>query len=180
MPFSRYEITHFEKFIRSDDDCVNLAQHYLDKDDYEFLRTMGMLHLVNDRLHVPKTRHKHNSITITKLLTPDIAISDFIDDVCKPLSRQYEIKIDCGFIVVKNDLEEVDKQYSWPQRSTNINPTTKIFTPADKINLRQFLKHLTPNDYLNISFLKKSEYCLFEKSGYRPHCLLTLTLYITK
>ena len=139
-----------------------------------------MLHLIHDRLHIPKTSKKYNSITVTKFLTPDISIPKFIDDICEPLSRQYEIKIDLGLMVIKTENGELVRRYCWPQRSTHINEITKIFTPEDKKELHTHLTSLTHIDFLNLSFMTKNNFCLFEKSDFRPHRLLTLTLYITK
>ena len=182
MPFSIYEINTFQNHIRSENESEMLVEQNLDDDTYALFRSRGMLHLLNDRIHVPKVKQgKHNSITMTKFLSPDISISSFIDQICGSISREYELKIDFGFMAEKTDEDgESTLQYCWPQRSTFINPVSKIFTIQDRAELRNFLKTKSHNDFLNLTYLTSNEFCAFDKSGYRPYRLLTLTLYITK
>ena len=181
MPFSQYEIMNFESSIRPPSECEMLVEENLDDDTREYFRSRGMIHLLNDKIHIPKTLRQHTSITITKFLTPDFSIAQYIDEICRPISREYELKIDFGFMAQKNDDDgEIVNQYCWPQRSTHINPWSKIFTVQDRKELRNYLKLKSHNDFLNLTFLSSNDFCAFQKSGYRPYRLLTLALYITK
>ena len=128
MPFSQYEIINFENSIRPQNECEMLVQENLDDETYEYFRSRGMIHLLNDKIHIPKALRKHTSITITKFLTPDFSITQYIDEICRPISREYELKIDFGFMAQKNEDDgEVVNQYCWAQRSTYINPRSTFF-----------------------------------------------------
>ena len=163
MPFNRLELDNIRDQLRSQGECYSLVERHLDQETYEFLRNRAMIHLMNDRVHVPKVKKgQHNSITVTKFLTPDVNIARFVDDICGPLVREYEIKIDFGFIAQKIDQDgDMVRQYCWPQRSTNINNITKIFTAHDKVSLRNFLKYQSHNDFLNLAFNASNKQCEF-------------------
>ena len=182
MPFNKLELDNVRDHLRGQGECYSLVEQCLDEETYAFLRNRSMIHLMNDRVHVPKVnKREHNSISITKFLTPDVNIPQFIDDICKPLVREYEIKIDFGFMTLKTDDDGEDvRQYCWPQRSTHVNNITKIFTVRDKISLRYFLSIQSKNDVLNLAFIASNKQCEFQKSGYRPYRLLTLAVFITK
>ena len=69
-----------------------------------------MRHLLNDQLHFPKIKKIHNSIIVTKMLRPDISITQLLEDICQPLSRQYEVKREFGFIALKYVDDDIRRQ----------------------------------------------------------------------
>lgn len=179
MGFTEYEKMEMKNLFRSESE--NLVAETLPQDIADYLTNNGLLRQVRDYGKFPaKYRFrpfKSENIVLNFFMDPDYNISQTLLDLSYILTPPFAIKIDCSFMMQDS---EGDFRYVWPQRNLAINSDQQIDSIYEFDQLIDQFKALDNYQILRkVSEIHQNQSC-FDKSGYRPLCLLTSALFLSK
>lgn len=179
MGFTEYEKLEMKNLFRSNSEM--LVEDTLPEDIFQYLQTNNLLRQVRDYGKFPaKYRFrpfKAENIVLTFFMDPDYDLNQTLMDLSYILTPPFSIKIDCAFMMQDS---EGDLRYVWPQRNLAINSDHQIESIREFDNLIDELKPLDHYQTLRkVSEIHQNQSC-FDKSGYRPLCLLTAAFYLSK
>ena len=179
MGFTDYEKSEMRNLFRAD--SKQLVEDTLPPDVSDYLKTNGLLNQVRDYGKFPaKYRFrpfKAENIVLTFFIDPNYNIFETLIDLSYILTPPFSIKIDCAFMMQDS---EGDLRYVWPQRNLALNSDHKIESIFEFDRLIDEFKNMNSYQLLrNVSEIHQNQSC-FDKSGYRPLCLLTTAFYLSK
>ena len=179
MGFTDYEKMEMKNLFRSESE--DLVGENLPNDIFEYLKTNGLLRQVRDYGKFPaKYRFrpfKSENIVLNFFIDPDYNISQTLLDLSYILTPPFTIKIDCSFMMQDS---EGDLRYVWPQRNLALNSDHQIESMFEFDQLIDEFKNLDNYQTLRrVSEIHQNQSC-FDKSGYRPLCLLTSAFFLSK
>lgn len=179
MGFTEYEKLEMKNMFRADSE--NYVNEHLPDDISSYLKNQGLFSQVRDYGKFPaKFRFrpfKAENVVLTFFMDPNFLIHEALMDLSYILTPPFKIKIDCAFMMQD---AEGDLRYVWPQRNLALNSDQQIDSTEEFDSLINEFKALDNYEILRrVSEIHQNQSC-FDKSGYRPLCLLTTAFYLSK
>ena len=179
MGFTEFEKNEMKGLFRVDSEQI--VEQTLPDDIILFLKSQNLMKQVRDYGIFPsKFRYrpfKAENIVLTFFMDPNFSIYQILNDLSYIITPPFSVKIDCSFVMQDSD---GDLRYVWPQRNLALNSDQQIDTVEEFENLiNEFKFHDHYTTLKNVSEVHQNQSC-FDKSGYRPLCLLTTALYLSK
>ena len=172
-------ITFFEKPISHDE-----IENHVSKDVYTFLKENKRLHTVADRVIISGINDYRitESCQITKFITPDVNIEDYLNKLTKLLVGPYLIFVDCHFLIQCPGTDDTDVVLKFQQgsKASSFNDIMKIYGEKDQSDFISQFKNLSAADILNECFISHVELFNYEWSGLMPFSLLSLLVHVQK
>lgn len=179
MGFTEYEKLEMRNLFRYNSE--DLVEETLPEEISVFLKNEGLMRQVRDYGKFPaKFRFrpfKAENIVLTFFMDPNFTIHETLMDLSYILTPPFKIKIDCAFMMQDS---EGDLRYAWSQRNLALNSDQQIDSSSEFDSLINEFKSLDHYETLRrVSEIHQNQSC-FDKSGYRPLCLLTTAIYLSK
>ena len=185
MGFTVFEKEALKSLIRPEKEIELLRQTEIPADALLYLRNSDLLHTVCDYSLFPR-KHFHRinrseNIVLVKFYDADMNIHKEIEKVVSILTPIFRIQIDFGFLIVdgKNP-EDQSFRYVFPQRSLALNEKIYINCANDVQTLLQEFEGLDRFSLLKKLYGLHQTQSSFDKSGYRPYCLLNMVFFLSK
>ena len=138
------------------------------------------LPLISESLFIPKHKRRIQTIRLKKFFTPDFKLAEFTKQLLSIMKKTIDLKIGASFLVHSGPAAEDIKYYfAIAQRPVNAGLTI-IDDEKSADNLLSFLAKNDQSDILNIAFDHVNQESVFEKSDFRPRCLVLATFWITR
>ena len=178
--FVKSELQKLKKLLLYDSKDNPLWDQFLDEDEQKAIGPK--IHLISERLFVPKHNREEQKIFIKKLFLPEFDFHTFISDLCNVIHGAFEIRIGLSFLVHKFNAHGTDNiQYFFAIHHRFINRDNNIIkTKSDVEKLNTFLGQFSVPDLLSLVFTKTNSENPFERSGFMPRKLVLCTCWITK
>jgi len=185
MGFSEIEKVMLKNTILPANEINSERDEILDGEVLTFLQSQDHFRRVSDYIILPyKFLHKKfktENIIVTKFVSNTFSVHDYVENILETLTMPFEIKIDFAF-TIKNPTKTGHDRYRFvfPQRSTCLPTTSKLFVESDVTELIDYLRPKTQSDFLRIAYeTHRNQHC-FDKSGYVLDTLLTCVLFLSK
>ena len=172
--FRAREIEQLKKLINVD----ITAQDVLTDDEQKAVvsTTKTKIEFIKDRIIIPQHNKNVKTITLVKVITADLNCSTFLEQLIRSLSPPFELRI--GFSFFMSNLGTYSYVHSIVSKP--VNTSSNISTRINAGNLIDFFNGLTYTDLLSIAFHSRNVDNPFDKSGYSPVRLVSITAWITK
>ena len=164
--------------IKKDD-----VKNHLSEEIYAVIKDARRVATVCDRtLYINKSFFRpYETVYITKFLTTDFDIADFIKEIAGALTGNFLIFVDCHFLFVcAEDENKTVLKFQCGTKASAFNTTVKISTSDDYQDLVKEFDNLQTSDILNTCFEHHRDLFDYRKSGIRPFYLLSLSVQIQK
>ena len=135
------------------------------------------LERLKDHMIVPQHNNPKKTIYIVKIITVDFDLLSFMKDLCASLGQPYEVRIAFSFLMSAKDIQSY--VIAIPARPFN-QDHRMVLDRSDRDKLLEFVGKYSHTDLLNYAFETRCVRNPFEKSGYRPQKLVTMSVWITK
>jgi len=173
MLFEQNELNRLRKLLDTDIGAEDVL------DDYEqsIIAKTTRLERLKDHMIVPQHNKPKKTIYIVKLVTMDFDFLSFMRELSASLRPPYEVRIAFSFLMSAKDIESY--VIAIPARPLN-QDHRMVRDRSDRDKLLDFVGKYSHTDLLNYAFETRSVRNPFEKSGYRPQKLVTMSVWITK
>jgi len=172
--FINREISRLEKMIDPTVDVQDILNH---EEQQAIDESRQKLENIKDKLIVPHHNRPAKTITLVKLITARFNCADFIDQILSSVRPFFEIRIAFAFLM--SNAGQKSYVMSIPNRPIN-DDYRVIRTNDDQAKLMTFIRTLNNDGLLNYAFQIRNTTNPFEKSGYKPDKLISMTVWITK
>ena len=185
MGFTHYEKESLKLLIRDEKETDPIRDAELPTEALEYLRTSDLLHNVHDYALFPKKFfhrvNKAENIVLIKFWDSKMNVYDEIEKVVSYLTPTFRIQIDFGFLIINGHTREKQEfRYVFPQRSLALNNKIHINNEKDFETLLNEFKNLETSELTKRVFNLHQNQSTFEKSGFRPYCLLNMVFFLAK
>ena len=154
-------------------------EEILSQEIFQFLKEKQKLDLIRqDVIYRPRIGKRFGTATISKLLTPDFNISVFLTKIFDELDFKALVSIDMDFLIETKD-PDAPLKFQYGSRATGINRTKKLILPEDVHALVKEFEGKTKSDLLNDVFTTHQSILHYQESGFRPHSLICLKIFLT-
>ena len=185
MGFTLYEKESLRNLVRPESETSPLRDEEISNEALDYLKSSELLDNIHDYALFPKKFfhrvNKSENIVLIKYFDQKIDVHDEIMKITSILTPTYRIQIDFGFLIINgNNPEKQEFRYVFPQRSLHINSKIHINSDNDlKILLSEF-QDLDRVSLMRKIFTMHQNQSCFDKSGYRPFCLLNMVFFLAK
>ena len=185
MGFTTFEKESLKLLIREQKETDPLRDAELPTDALEYLRNFDLLHNVHDYALFPRKHfhrvNKAENIVLIKFFDKEMDAFKQVQQVIEYLTPTFRIQIDFGFLIVGGQSPENQEfRYVFPQRSLALNNKIHINTDKDIDNLLEEFKNLDKSELMKRVFNLHQGQSSFDKSGFRPYCLLNMVFFLAK
>ena len=185
MGFTSFEKNYISNFLRGFDDVEFLKNRDLPEEIQLFLKNKDLWHNLRDYSIVPKKYlhrlNKAENIVISKFYNAEMNIHDEVTKLLDTLTPTFRLQIDFGLIIISGETKEtVEYQYVWPQRSLTFNKKIHINSLKDCEESLDEFKGVSRAELTRKIFNNHQNQAIFEKSGFRPLCLLNVAFFLAK
>ena len=161
------------------------VQDHLSSEMYNFIRDQSRLGTVCDRLtFVNRNKFRpYESLILTKFLTENVSIPDFIEKITGLVKGRYLVFVDAHFLILcpsPDDSKEIVLKFQRASKASSVNDTIKIRNGQEHARFISEFKDMQINDFLNHCFEHHSELFAYQGSGLRPYALISLVMHIQK
>ena len=119
----------------------------------------------------------YDQLTISKFLLPDFDIVGSIDKLTQNIYSSCLCFIDFDFVVETKDQDKPFK-FEHASKPSSLNDTVKITSISDQQDLITQFKDMNHADLLNSAFIHHRELNDYGQSGFKPHQLLSLKIFV--
>ena len=168
------ELSKLQKLVNTD----LKADHFFTEEE---LKAFGSsLPLISESLFIPKHNRKVQTLRLKKFFSPDFNLAEFTKKILSIMKKSVDLRIGASFLVHSGPAAEDIKYYfAIAQRPINVD-LTLIDDEKSADNLLSFLSKNNQSDILNIAYEHVNQESVFEKSDFRPRCLVLATFWITR
>ena len=168
------ELSKLQKLVNTD----LKADHFFTEEE---LKAFGSsLPLISESLFIPKHNRKVQTLRLKKFFSPDFNLAEFTKKILSIMKKSVDLRIGASFLVHSGPAAEDIKYYfAIAQRPINAD-LTLIDDEKSADNLLSFLSKNNQSDILKIAYEHVNQESVFEKSDFRPRCLVLATFWITR
>lgn len=168
------ELSKLQKLVNPD----LKADHFFTEEE---LQAFGSsLPLISESLFIPKHNRKVKTLRLKKFFSPDFNLEKFTENILSIMKKSVDLRIGASFLVHSGPAAEDIKYYfAIAQRPINAD-LTSIEDEKSADNLLSFLSNKNQSDILNIAYDHVNQESVFEKSDFRPRCLVLATFWISR
>ena len=168
------ELSKLQKLVNTD----LKADHFFTEEE---LKAFGSsLPLISESLFIPKHNRKVQTLRLKKFFSPDFNLAEFTENILSIMKKSVDLRIGASFLVHSGPAAEDIKYYfAIAQRPINAD-LTLIDDEKSADNLLSFLSKNNQSDILKIAYEHVNQESVFEKSDFRPRCLVLATFWITR
>ena len=168
------ELSKLQKLVNND---LKPSDFFTEEEQQAF---GSSLPLISESLFIPKHNRKVQTLRLKKFFTPEFKLSEFTEKLLSIMKNSIELRIGASFLVHSGPgAEDIKYYFAIAQRPINAGMTF-IEDEKSAENLLSFLSKNNQNDILNIAYDHVNEESVFEKSDFRPRCLVLATFWITR
>ena len=185
MGFTKFEKESLKLLIRPEEETNALRDNEISEEARNYLKSSDLLHNLHDYSLFPKKffhrKNKAENVVLIKYFDQKMSIYDEIERIASILTPVYRIQIDFGFLIVNgSDPENQKLRFVFAQRSLALNKKIHINSSEDIETLLNEFKNLDRFQLMkNVFTLHQNQSC-FDKSGFRPYCLLNVVFFLAK
>ena len=185
MGFTKFEKESLKLLLRSEEETEKLRDAEISDEAREYLKNSDLRYYLKDYSLFPKKFvhrvNKAENIIIIKFFNQNMDIHDELMKITSVLTPVYRIQVDCGFLIINGSDPEKEKlRIAFAQRSLALNDKIHINSSEDVEKLLDEFKTLDRYSLMKKVFALHQNQSCFEKSGYRPYCLLNLVFFLAK
>lgn len=137
--------------------------------------------LFDQFLYRPSTqRRKFDTISISKMYTPDFDLSDMLERIVESLENDVNINVDFDFVIEASKDELSPFKFEYASKSSSLNKTKNLVFPSDVKNFLDYFKNKTDSDILQECFIKHVDIMDYSQSGFQPYVLLAVKIFIAE
>ena len=168
------ELLKLQKLVNND---LKPADFFTDEEQQAF---GSSLPLISESLFVPKHNRKVKTLRLKKFFAPDFNLSEFTEKLLSIMKKSVDLRIGASFLVHSGpSAEDIKYYFAIAQRPINAG-LTLIDDEKSSENLLSFLSKNDQSDILNIAYDHVNQESVFEKSDFRPRCLVLATFWLTR
>ena len=169
-----------EIFFPSGRKTANDIQENLPDYIVQILKKQNNLNIITDKIiYRKKNAHReYDSLIITKFLTPSFQLADCLSNIISLASGRINIFVDFDFMIECSKDEDSPYKFEFGSKTNAMNSQMKIF---DKSDAEQFCNEFRTKDYadiLNECYINHNNLNDYSSSGFKPHQLLSMKLYM--
>lgn len=185
MGFTEHEKIILKNTILPVEQIEKTREEELSAELKDFLSANDYTRRVIDYILLPyKFLHKKfktENIVLVKFMSKNFSVHDFVLHMLETLTMPFEIKIDFSF-TIKNPIKNGEDRYRFvfPQRSTCLPTSSKLFDTQDVQELLDYLQPKSYTNFLKIAYETHKNQSCFDKSGYVQDQLLTCVFFLSK
>lgn len=185
MILTKEERIAIERIFQVEVTSPNVLKELLPNNVYQTLKTNGNLNTVCDKIqYFEANKYRlYDTVHITKFLTPDFDVGLALKEFLEIMSPVVLFFCDFHFMIetsIKNEEKMNILKFQRASKASSVNSTIKLVLDRDFKKAYQEIGKLDDSDLLNKVFEHHLNLFEFENSGFRPHSLVSLVLYIQK
>jgi hypothetical protein len=192
MFFTAYEKDLIDNFTMKNETKIDDLSQFMDDPAFNFLKSENNLKTIHDSLFFLSANkfRPYEVIRLTKFLTPEFDMNDFLNNIIGQISPPYFTFIDFHFLALGKSnnsgdmtiqtMEKKSFKLQKASKASAINNNIKIFSSSDFDQLVTEFKDKDTSDLLNDTFVHHCELFEFQDSGLVPYQLLSMVVHIQK
>lgn len=185
MGFTTFEKESLKNLIRAEKEISPIRENEIPEDALNYLKNSDLLHTLKDYSLFPRKHfhrvNKSENIVIVKLFDQKMDAREEIDKIVSILTPTFRIQIDFGFLIINgSDPADQKLRMVFPQRSLAVNEKIHINSSRDVETLIKEFDGLDRFALMKKVFALHQNQSCFDKSGFRPYCLLNMVFFLSK